>query len=537
MALHAPRHRLATDVGRARAWRPGQTVCIVARRRASSTRRRRSSRASGSALVDLGDPAGGPVVRRDDASTPSSRTASVISAPRTEAAPRALRTANAALPIVSIAREAAATQTSHVYARRRHASPCASSPPCARRGRACSTLRRRRSCTSLLLRGALFVYALDVRPTSIAAPGVRNRSSTSRSCSSDGAPWSQARRGAGAQQARDARSSSRAPSTGCPGDLLGVRRSLRTQLLARGVDAFRAAARAWFRSGTEGARHRRLGQALAPLRGEEGSLGFQVVANAATGGRGARRRPRTVGARWGSSCWPAPGRTWQLSRGRRGDAPALNDAGALRRSCGAKGERKTSRSRVSCSAKLDDAYVYSGVDRHRPRRAGVPLPRGRARRRASSRRASCRCHRRGRSLGERREDRPPHLTEPVRDAEGHLASRAAPVHELRALVAREMGESRVPHRIEVFPLRPRLRDGARGCELVSVAVSERGPHGEIALRPLRAPRRALVHLCRRSARRIDSRLLPRAEESPHGRVSVVTRERLPAVLDGVARHR
>lgn len=235
--------------------------------------------------------------------------------------------------------------------------------------------------------------------------------------------------------------------------VLGVSNGLRDRLLARGAGWLGAAGRAWFRSLTEVYEMERwelLGRALADRRLD----GFSVFMNAATGGV-ELWSPRSASP-CGRSVWPAPGRTFQLFEVGAGGLPAINDAGVYTVMDGK--EPATLPLPRLLLGRRGDGYVYSGaLDLGRDAQVYPGAEVAWIAARLPGVRHAAVVLQPGRWLNEARVV----LVVFVDDARGPDGRVAVPVTvgEVRAHLAREMGERFDPDRIDIFPLRPRLVGG------------------------------------------------------------------------------
>ena len=236
--------------------------------------------------------------------------------------------------------------------------------------------------------------------------------------------------------------------------VLGVGRDLRERMLARGADWLGATGRVWFKNLTDVLEVDRW-EALARLLSSKKLPGLNLFVNAATGGI-ELFSPRAAAP----SClraWPVPGRSFQLSEVAAGAVPALNDTGVYTVMDGkAPAELPLPRFLL---ARQGDGYFFAGAldvgqdaqtyPRAEVARVAAQLP--------AVRHATV-------VLGPGRwmNDARTVLIVFTDDARGPDGLLALPVTipEIRARVAREMGARFVPERIIIYPLRPRLVNGA-----------------------------------------------------------------------------
>ena len=229
--------------------------------------------------------------------------------------------------------------------------------------------------------------------------------------------------------------------------VLGISRAVRELLLQRGPAAFKPTERAWFRSLTEVLeidRWDELGRVLT----EKNLLGFNVMVNAASCGAHlfSPRGHKTPTLR----IWPVPGQTWQLSQVAGGMLPTLTEAGVYTALQGEVADASLPRMMVS---RLGEGYVYAGAMEPGPNAQAYP---------ADEIATLVETHPGVRHAavvlapGRWINDAKVVLLVFV-DGKGESGSEDAPIQipDLKALIAREMGDRYRMDRIEVFPLRPR----------------------------------------------------------------------------------
>lgn len=228
---------------------------------------------------------------------------------------------------------------------------------------------------------------------------------------------------------------------------LGVSPRIRDALLELGA-ALPAAVRAWFRSLSDvidAAKWDAFTQRVLTRK----QPGFGVLSASAAGGVGLFSAPSPGPATL--RAWPAPGLTWQLGELAAGNVPALNDAGVFTILQGEEGDPAFPQAIVG---RFGEGFAYAGSLDIGPSATRYP-------------------HALVERLVETLDDvqHAVTFTTPGRHlnevqvvllvfVEGGV--RGAPVVELSAIEAaltRELGAALVPSRIDVLPLRPRLRDG------------------------------------------------------------------------------
>ncbi|WP_437720390.1 AMP-binding protein [Sorangium sp. So ce861] len=235
--------------------------------------------------------------------------------------------------------------------------------------------------------------------------------------------------------------------------VLGVGRRLRDELLRRGVAALPKACRAWFWSLTEVLDADRW-HACARALWARKIPGFGVVASAAAAGVhlfGPPAPPAPV-----PRVWPAPGRAWQLSELAAGELPALRDVGVYTPLRDEEPDL-AGLPRVVLSREPDDLLFAGAIDLGRDAQTYPAAEVARVAERHPAVRHAAAVVAPGRHVNDARAVLIA-FVEDLRGPDGRLALPVRP-DELAALVAREMGERAAPDRVEIFPLRPRLRDG------------------------------------------------------------------------------
>ena len=262
--------------------------------------------------------------------------------------------------------------------------------------------------------------------------------------------------------------------------VLGIDKELRELVIERGADMLRASVRAWFRSLTEVLEVYRWDE-LRRIFEVTKLVGFNVVANAATGGV-ELFSPR-MPAPW-LRVYPVPARTFELTEVSTGVLPALDDAGIYtvvvdeeplvglpsvllaRRETGSQGSGLPAGGRPVGAAEAG-GYIFAGtIDLgfegtydlgphahvYPKREVAEVVGQHPAVRHATVVLVP------GRWINDARVV----LIAFVEDTRGPDGRIALPVgaHELNERVAREMGERFLPERVEIFPLRPRFKEGA-----------------------------------------------------------------------------
>jgi hypothetical protein len=230
---------------------------------------------------------------------------------------------------------------------------------------------------------------------------------------------------------------------------LGVSRATREILLRAGTDRVPPST-SWFRAINDVFDHERWSLLSAALA-ERKVTGFAVLANAASAGahvfapRGSE--PATMQA------WPVPGRVYQLSQVGAEPLPALNDAGTY---TPLRGEEPDLSLVPVVMARQGNAWHLSGTLGTGPEGRTVPTREiASAAERHPSVRAAAVVVAPGRWIN----DAHVVLLLFVEPPPGGGRVEVVPMAEIKALVAREMGERHVPTRIETYGLRPRYKDG------------------------------------------------------------------------------
>ncbi|MGK3992789.1 AMP-binding protein [Sorangium sp. So ce1024] len=235
--------------------------------------------------------------------------------------------------------------------------------------------------------------------------------------------------------------------------VLGVDRRLRDALLLRGAAPLPKACRAWFWSLTEALDADRW-HACARALWARKIPGFGVVASAAAAGVhlfGPPGPPAPV-----PRVWPAPGRAWQLSELAAGELPALRDVGVYTPLRDEEPDL-AGLPRLVLAREADDHLFAGAIDLGRDAQAYPTAEVARVAERHPAVRHAAVVVAPGRFVNDARVV----LLAFVEDERGPDGRLALPVRpdELSSLVTREMGERAAPDRVEIFPLRPRLRDG------------------------------------------------------------------------------
>ena len=291
-----------------------------------------------------------------------------------------------------------------------------------------------------LVRDAVLVYALE--PTDImAAPGVDPLSFQPQTLLATllaGATWLEV-------PDREAQSDPRLLERAT---VLGVSPGLREVLLQRGIEPARGT-KTWFHALTDVLDPR--WDELSRLFATRKVRGLRVLSTTGTGGVAlfGVRSPEALGL----GVWPAPGERWQLSQIAGGLLPALTETGTYT-IFRAEEEEDESFGRILL-CKLDEAYVYGGSLDPGPRAQAYPADEieALAVRHPGVRHAAALLTP-GRWVNES-------LTVLLLFVEpgGDRAAWPDLVRTVRATIGEEAGEARVPSRVDVFPLRPRVRDG------------------------------------------------------------------------------
>ena len=235
--------------------------------------------------------------------------------------------------------------------------------------------------------------------------------------------------------------------------VLGVRSALRDRLLARGGDDLKPPLRAWFRSLTETqdvTRWDDFGALIARRR----LPGFGIVAHPAAGG--CQLASGSVPAAPTLRVWPAAGVPWLLTEIAGGAVPAFNDTGI----CSiVRDEEPVLAPPNVVIGRYGECWVYSGVVPLGPEAQAYPFAEVEA---VAARHPDVRYAAAfvvgGRHLNEAHSVLLA-FVDATPSPDGTLDPSVS-VAELRSLVVAEVGERYAPERIEVFPLRPRIVDGA-----------------------------------------------------------------------------
>jgi hypothetical protein len=229
--------------------------------------------------------------------------------------------------------------------------------------------------------------------------------------------------------------------------VLGVHRGLRDALIER-KERLPAGVRTWFRSLTDVTDPARWDEFWREVPDRK-QPGFGVVAGAACGGSVLFSFPSLLAP--GLRLWPAPGLTWRLSEMLTdGEVPALNDAGVFTL---LKDEEADPAAPQTVLGRWSDGYLYGGSLDLGPDAHLYPLDEVEAvAGRLPGVRHAAAFVTAGRWMNEFRvvllafiePGSPP----------GAVEGRA-----IEALIAREMGAGFLPDRVEILPLRPRIRKG------------------------------------------------------------------------------
>jgi len=237
--------------------------------------------------------------------------------------------------------------------------------------------------------------------------------------------------------------------------VLGIRRSVRDALIARGSSQFPKGIRAWFRSLTEKADIERWIE-FQNISSERKVFGFCIGASAAASFVHLFSPP-TLPDVSALRVWPVPGASFKLAEIAAGELPSLRDAGVYTPLVD-ENPVEPSGLPAMIFARESDGYIFAGsIDLgHDAHAYSVNEVASVVESHVVVRHAAVVV-----TSGKYTNDAVVALlvfTDDHRDAQGNVIYRVTP-DDLRALIVREMGPDVLPDRIEIFPLRPRIVEG------------------------------------------------------------------------------